>query len=569
MEDRQKKNLTVKNKTHYFDKGITKTRNSFINPNTYYYKVSKIQGYTTRLFYEFKYCQDHNGQTFFYTLTYNDANIPKYLGRNCFDYNDLRDLLNGAFTKFLLRNYGTKMKYFVGAELGDGKGYRGYHNHPHYHILFFLTPTDNPDYTYKKIPENEMTSLLRIYWQGEDTTDFKHRAQYFKKGIVNDCRPGLGPVVNDFKAISYVSKYATKDIGLIKHEEIIRDHFRVEYSRDICDLDESLIRYWDDYIVPVYNPNGIDSDKELFRKLNYEYQDVVPDGKVYWCKSVIDSFGLYYLYKDFCRQLVEEKVNEKVKEYRNRYCNKCRISQGVGAYGLDFIEDEMDPMLPVPGEDGIKYRSIGQYYYRKKYCDVVKDDVGQNIYVLNQLGIDYKCNKLKSQIDKLADRAFNNINMTLSRERYDNVVNSEINDTVGIKYDDYKNFINTLDIKKLVRNYAEYKLVYEGRFFPVSDYGDYPVCDVYSDYRKFITPLIGKVPYSDTPVNDFLESTGEGYLAYNTHPYFLSNSWFFPVLDLLDTYYFIQGDNQKQKEAEERAQIRKFHIGRKIEELYG
>ncbi len=63
----------------------------------------------------------------------------------------------------LLRKYGTTFKYFVGAQLGDGKGERGFHNNPHYHVLFFLENANNDKFPYKKIDPKDFRHLVRMY----------------------------------------------------------------------------------------------------------------------------------------------------------------------------------------------------------------------------------------------------------------------------------------------------------------------------------------------------------------------------------------------------------------------
>lgn len=75
----------------------------------------------------------------------------------------MRDLLTGGFRKQLLRKFGTTFKYFIGAELGDGKGERGMHNNPHYHALFFLEDAHNPKYPYIKILPEQFRHLVRMY----------------------------------------------------------------------------------------------------------------------------------------------------------------------------------------------------------------------------------------------------------------------------------------------------------------------------------------------------------------------------------------------------------------------
>ena len=138
-----KKPIRLVNRTKYFIPDRDKTHVTFQSSSSFAFQRQKVENYETRLYYEFKRSQELGGQTFFYTLTYNDEHVPSYMGQRCFDYEDLRFLLNGGFRKILLRKYGTCFRYFVGAELGDGKGVRGESNNPHYHILFFLRPSEN------------------------------------------------------------------------------------------------------------------------------------------------------------------------------------------------------------------------------------------------------------------------------------------------------------------------------------------------------------------------------------------------------------------------------------------
>lgn len=159
MKVNPRKPLRLKNNSKYWNPETCKTHVQFSSPESYQSFKIKQEGYETRLYWQFKYCEDHKGQTFYYTLTYNDAHVPKYLGFNCFDYEDLRYLFTGGFRKILLRKFGTKFKYFVGAELGDGKGDRGLHNNPHYHVLFFLEPANDVRYSYLPISSYYFSSF--------------------------------------------------------------------------------------------------------------------------------------------------------------------------------------------------------------------------------------------------------------------------------------------------------------------------------------------------------------------------------------------------------------------------
>lgn len=554
-----KKPITVKNNTHYFDPNRTRTKNTFINPRTYYHRQQKIEGYENRLYWEWKWCNENNGQTFYYTLTYNDKNVPKYNGENCFDYEDLRDLINGAFAKKLLRKYGTKFKYFISAELGDGKGKRGLHNNPHYHILFFLRDAENEKYTYEKIPTREFRKLVKNYWQGFDEEEEFKDYREAKKGIAKEGEnEGL---VTDYRAIQYCAKYVCKDVGLIKRENKIEQYYRLKYKKTVPTNPETYELFWDEIIKSKYNIHTKNekgkliykwNDKELFNLIRPKNIIYKPTDEKYifqYAGDIINAKKLENEYKEFCNEIIERKIKEKINEYRNRYCNKCRISHGVGDYALSHIKDLMNPKIQIDTKKGVKARPINLYYYRKLYCNVIKDKKGNNVYILNQLGMKYKNEELQRNINKMHDKALAQLS-TLTEEKYNKIRQSSINTECFMYWNEVKNFIENGNKEETIKRYCEYKLVYEGRFFEISNNG-YPKIDICNDYNNFIKPTIGMVEYRNNPISNFMENGCKGYMAYNTHTYFLQYMQFFNLFDTLADYYFIQEDEQKEKEAEE------------------
>lgn len=566
MKTNEKKPITVKNNTHYFVPTKTKVQNTFINPRTFYARQNKIEGYENRLYWEWVRTNKLDGQTFFYTLTYNNANIPQYNGENCFDYEDLRQLLNGGFTKKLLRNYGTKMKYFVGAELGEGKGKRGDKNNPHYHILFFLTDAKDERYKYNRIDPLEFRNLIRIYWQGEDQ-DQKGYSDYkkFKKGIVKEGE-NLG-LVTDYRAIVYCAKYVTKDVGLIKREAKIEEEIRKKWHNKISCCAESYERFWEEEIERRYNipkyctTNEIKEyvwkNKELCKILG-----VIEKGNIKWdCLAdlsfaVIEELKLQQRFYEKCQEYLKEKVKNTINEYRNRYCNKCRLSQGVGTYALIGINEE-NPKIGIYTKSGYKERNLNLYYYRKLYCNVVKDPLGNNKYILNEKGINYKKAKLKDKIEKLTEDTIANLSW-LTEEKYQDIQKSDINTSCIATWEDINTLRNYEEKRNIARRYAIYKLVYEGRFYKIENNG-LPKIDVDSDFTNFITPEYTTTHYDIDPVSNFLQNGCESYMAYNTHPYFLQDHYFYTLFDTISDYLFIQEDDRREKEEAERKKVRRYH----------
>lgn len=635
----KKKSITLKNRTNYFIPTKDKVKVTFSSPDSYQSRQIKIEGYETRLYYQYKHCEDLGGQTFFYTLTYNDAHMPKHYGMNCFDYEDLRDLLTGGFRKQLLRKYGTTFKYFIGAELGDGKGSRGMHNNPHYHILFFLEPNQGNSYEYteyqdvqvgtykynskfhkagdpkykskkvkvsvpyKPITSQEFRHLVRMYWQGfdEDTDGFRdyNEARY---GIAREGE-NIGKVT-DFRACSYVAKYVCKDVKLKSNEDQVRRNARWNLIRkyEKNSVDDSL---WRDFfykvIMPMYNTplnakrtKWSFTDVELIQRLTPKAfdehymilpwldEDPIPQNMddepmMPYVFDIIKTEHLWDEFHKFKAEWYEPLINEKVNEWRNRFSNKCRISQGVGESALSTI-DPLDPYVQVPSKHGFKNRPIPMYYYRKLYMDVVKDPKGNNLYILNQLGIDYKVNNLPKQMEKMTSKLLPKLDKLIeSRELYDRMYKSDINVSVTFSYD---YFLRKLDYllkennkQQILDRYAEYKLVYENRFFAYQspecyNVDGFPLIDAISDYRKFLVPSYYSVSRNDLMLDSFIENPPSDCMPYQSHPYFLRFLSIFSVLDMCADYFFIQGDDKKQQEAEDRAAVKRFHDRQKLVQFY-
>lgn len=582
-----RKSVTLTNRSNYFNPDKDKATVTFSSDKTYQSRESKIEGYENRMYWEYRYCEENSGQSFFYTFTYNDAHLPHFEGQACFDYEDLVDLLNGGLKKQLIRNYGTNFKYFVGAELGDGKGERGMHNNPHYHIIFFLRP-DETYSKYKEITPKEFRHLCRMYWQGFDQDEAPQDYRTAKYGIVKEGHH-IGKV-QDFRAISYVSKYVCKDSALKQHEDVIEKKFTFRYLREVPSQPETKVAFYYDFINSRYNiptkahldttdhtdwlfsPDSLLAyyDEEAYAEWHSKTDLPCPIANV--VDALIKSQRLHSEYDSYCREIVALKVKEKINLFRNRYSNKCRVSQGLGDYALEHISDKMNPRIEVPDKDGIKKRPIGLYYYRKLYTDVVKDAKGQNVYVLNNLGQEYKSYRLPKQMKKLQDNTLANLSV-LDETLYYRMLHSDVNTDVSMPYSRFSALLRANDINQTLKRYAEYKLVYEGRFLRIPADRDDSECnfrdiDVLSDYKRFLVPSIYTAPYNPCGVTDFLDSDCEGYISYSAHPYFLPYIRVFAVFDLLADYLFCEADELAQQKAEEIAKTKRFHTQLALKQFY-
>lgn len=524
--------MVLYNRSNYFSPDKDRVYNRFLSPESWRFKNAKVQGYENRTYWEYKYCLDNNGQTFYYTFTYNNRAMPKdpWLHKNCFDYDHLIYLLNGGLKQILKRKYATKFKYFVGAELGEGAGSRGYANNPHYHILFFLRPYDKPVYRidrkklvvgyysrnskyhkkgdpkikvfkskvlvpYKKIDPKDFCSLCRKYWQGfdQDITGWHS----FRTAKFGKCDPGDNcGLVYSFAADVYCSKYVCKDVTLRKREYRIKK-----------------------FLINKYTSEGKDPNT------------------------------------------VSDLVDEAIKLFRNKYSNKCRVSQGVGDYALDQIIDIYNPSISIPTKDGPVDRPIGLYYFRKLFTEVVKDGKNQNIRVLTPEGLVYQSKKLNESLSKLVIDTLSNVSV-LSSKLYYSMTHSDLNVYTNMDYNTFRSKID--DLSLIVDRYAEYKLVYEDRYYthqfdPVVQSWSVPDIDVVADYKRFLVPSFYKVDFNPDSLRDFLDSDCEGYISYDAHPYFCRYICVFRVFDLLSDYLFVQADSLAEQSAEQRKALIKFH----------
>ena len=633
MQVNKKKPLKFKNPTNYFKPDSTKVRVTVGSPESYSSRKQKIEGYETRLYWQFRYCEDLGGQTFYYTLTYNDKAMPKHYGVSCFDYEDLRDFLTGGFRKQLLRNYGTSFKYFIGAELGDGKGERGMHNNPHYHILFFLEPSPFQiekyqyvdvqdgfyqrsskkhkrgeirykkerqkvviDVPYKRISPEDFRHFVRLYWQGfDEDIDGFHPYNDAKFGIAHE---GLNVgLVTDFRACMYCAKYVCKDAQLKQNEEFVLRSSRWKHFQLAKRDDNTYKDFLHSVLFPMFN-TPLDSKKSKWSFNDVQLIEELCPGSfkiqkglfsdwfnmvhiVYepYIKKVISHHHLWNHFNQFVNQRIDNLVDKDLNEWRNRYCNKCRISQGVGESALQSIQDKLNPSVQVPCKEGFKNRPLGLYLYRKLYCDVVKDSKsGCSLYVLNQLGQDYKLSQLPKKIEKLSEKAFNNLNTVLhNSDFFVRICESDVNTQVTFSFNEFSRMVSRLSLnvslEEICKRYAEYKLVYEDRFFEIqfsgdSSVSDFPPIDVLGDYKGFLVPSFYSVSRNDLMLDLFLEDTPSNYMPYSAHSYFLRYISVFNLLDLCSDYFFIQKDNKEQKEAEEIAAVKRFHDKGKLKEFY-
>lgn len=128
-----------------------------------------------RLLYHHDYIKLHNGCTFYFTLTYDNMSLPRFLGKPVFNKQHIVRFVDNIRHLFPKDTF----SYFMTSEYG-GETFR-----PHYHFLMFCT---------FKVSVQDFHDMINKYWP-------YGRVDWSKNsGLVIGSRP-----------LSYVAKYISKD----------------------------------------------------------------------------------------------------------------------------------------------------------------------------------------------------------------------------------------------------------------------------------------------------------------------------------------------------------------------
>lgn len=506
-------NLKIKNKSKFF-REFDRTYNEVSDSTTFRFAQQKMEGFETRLYYEYEYTKSCGGFTCFLTLTYNEKALPRQLGMPCFDYEDIRYFTHGPFYRDI-KSKGWNFKYFISCELGEGKGSR-LDGNPHYHALLFFVPNrKDPD----TLVPNMVEHLVKIRWQGFDD---RHQFRRFEDSRFGIVRPGkFGSCVNSFRALQYCAKYVTKSRSMRELEARYREHLEKDYFPSTTDY----FRFCSMFC------QGLDAIQQPWLDFGQTF--------LQWFDSDRAKDFRDWYFAD-----VAEDIDHRMRQFRNRYGDKVRLSNGIGEDACNkILWSDHSPILMVPdGKKGFKSRTLPLYIFRKKYCYVDKSNPEKYPrYVLNELGLALKMDQFSVLVNKRYNDAIKARDVFMSRP-YD------------FPFDD-----NPFDVEPdAYMRYADYKTVYQYRQYDPKTLHLSDDLDPFADFCRFLKPP-GNEDWN--PSHHILDDQGLPAirLEYISHPHFAPYSLFFSAVDIVLDKLEFEDDKKNMEYFQEKERLKKLY----------
>lgn len=268
-----------------------------------------------RLYSEFLTLKSKGWRVGFITLTYDEESLPsipaecfkdqfQYRVIHCFDRQAVRDWINNIrhYCKYHYHfTNGNNIRYFVTSEYGSIS------SRPHYHAILAWPPSCSYE---------EMHALCKHYWT---------------KGLVGPKTPQGDrsnlpfEVVGDAsKALSYVCKYATKDID---YQDTVADLALYDNVKAYEEgTDERAYARMYRNCIPFHLQSvslGMEAVKDMTEDERYR---VLQDGMTFTCDGTVQKvpvyvknklvYDIYYIVDDDGKRLVRRKANSFFRAYR-------------------------------------------------------------------------------------------------------------------------------------------------------------------------------------------------------------------------------------------------------------
>lgn len=431
-----------------------------------------------RCFYEWSN-NTENGHTFFYTLTYNNENLPTFCGRPCFSKRHIQLFIKRL--RFVLDKTDTKLRYMVTSEYGELKG------RSHYHALFFLNKYTNP-YMFLK--------LVQECWS----------YGFVKTG------DNVG-IVNSYNGIQYVTKYVTKDFS---------------HLHDF--LDE---------IAPSY----ADRANKFIKRLNSLYGTNIDVRFSYRCSDRVLYYTLLRgSEQDYSFDELDEikRIFLYFRRFITAVTPFHLQSTGLGLGMLHHKHVSFEheyAMVMKSNCEIVKYR-LPRYLRRKMWYDCVENEVDgkRNRYILNRAGKEHYLSLLPEKVAKTKleyqSTLLNTDSKLVTKDVLD-LVNSALDKMKFYNVQSLQHYLHHIDVDLEIL--AIYSQVFRDRCNFIDD------LVLTDDYVKGHYVQIADFHLSSVSIYDFgkvyslysHETERLKYSTFNYHPFFTRYE---EVLTIMESY---------------------------------
>lgn len=396
---------------------------------------NKENEYVARALAEFKKAKDNNGYSYWDTLTYNNNNVPKYLGLLCFSPRHVQ-----LFRKSLLANITRFTRPYYKKRKKEKS------------ILI--------ENKYKSLRKEQLKVLRSQFKNIKNNLAYEEKKKsldlYFKELIKEEKRKAwkiLKDYYMPFHDHSMVSKnlvtYIVSEFGKDTH----RPHYHVMLFCSIPNLSPYMLRHF----MEKSWPHGfLDRTKTLKKRL------ITDTG------GAIQYVSKYLVKDDYFSKILSNKIHRAYSFYGHRIASKLwskdkirRISnfhrQSRG-FGLSLITQQKKEHLyhgfvQIPDKKHkFKNVKLPQYIERKLFYTTEKTNEGKIRWILNGLGIHRKIDLANEKITS-ASLDLESFFHALPQYKSDLVPNPSY----------FKSVIDRFMNGRSFRSLAEYMLIYKGK----------------------------------------------------------------------------------------------------------
>lgn len=491
--------ITIKNRTLHFTKENSPLYIKVPCGHCYECEQQKQQEWFVRNY--FHWLEQSANSSFFYTLTYNNENIPKFnsCGRTilCFSKRNVQLFLKRLRKR--LSKLGITLSYMISSEYGE------LYKRPHHHALFYLSERMNPYAFYKLVEET---------WQ----------YGFVKYG------DNVGQLM-DVRGIRYVTKYITKDISYMREDGL--DILKAVYSRYQRLLDYINYRYT--------------------LKLDWSLHVDLRDYKFY-----VKHFNGTKVTEDSHEFELSKTLLNKVRSIYNSIIPFHFQSTYLGCKQLDKLtaEEMLNERVNILQTDGsIRHYPLPRFYKRKLWYDAVENenDGKCNKYVLNDAGKKHFLDSLDMKIQKRKEQ-FQNALLLAPKVTDDHLKMINVQDGIFfVNRHDLTYFLEHVDLDLDVL--AIYDVVFQGRlnYFENCELNETLIKCNYTDIVNY--HLSFTADYDMGKVYQMKEQACEHLLD----PFLFDNDVFFQPYDKLSTILNVilianrDAENREKKYNEELA----------------